>query len=167
MLIEKSLEPDLLQRAESIRVAIAAELVEFGGSDVSVSVLPLPAEDLPSAETLIELSERTLAVARHAGGARVQKAMTEAPLDLSPDLSLATQKALALPPTADNVLLLYQAIVPLHGAALPQYHQHLRLRANPGSQLIATRRQWLSMARQAGQVVVYVRSGAGRGRIWT
>lgn len=147
-LVERTPEPHLLKRAEQIRSSIAKQIESAGGGKVSISVLPLPPESLPPAETLIELAERTLSVAQHAGGGRVKLALAEAQSDLPPDLSLAIQKALVLEPSASTCSVQFQPIVPLHGTARPQYHVHLGLRADLVGERLITRRQWASLARQ-------------------
>lgn len=144
ILVERTAEAELLQRAEQIRLTISKASVP---GSVSVSVLPLPPESLPPAETLIDLAERTLAVARHAGGQRVRLALAEAQTDLAPDLSLAIQKSLAVDPSASSCEVQYQPIVPLHGTGRPQYHLHLGLRVDLGGERMITRRQWSSLAR--------------------
>ncbi len=147
-LVERAPEAGLLERAELIRKFISREIEAVGGGGVSASVLPLPPESLPPAETLIDLAERTLAVTRHAGGKRVKLALAEAQSDLPPDLSLAIQKSLALEPSPVSCSALFQPIVPLHGTARPQYHLHLGLKVELGGERIITRRQWSSLARQ-------------------
>ena len=148
-LVERAPEASLMERAELIRQTIAKEIGQPGGGAVSVSVLPLPPESLPPPEILVDLADRTLAVARHAGGKRVKLALAEAQSDLPPDLSLAIQKSLALEPSSANCSVLFQPIVPLHGTARPQYHLHLGLRVDMGGERIITRRQWMSLARQS------------------
>ncbi len=153
MLLDKSTDDELMARAETVREQLTTALKAVGGGQASVAVVPLPPESLPPAETLIDLAERTLAVSRHAGGRRVSRALAEAQTDLPADISLAIQKALALAPTAEHLSLLYQPIVPLHGAARPQYHLHLGLRVDLGGERVITRKQWLSLARQTGKSV--------------
>jgi len=147
-------DDELTARAQQIRELARDSLVALGGGDLSVAIVPLKGDSLPSAETLIDLAERTLAVARHAGGKSVRLAMAEAQSDLSADVSLAIEKALALEPSARSTSLLFQPIVPLHGAGRPQYHAHLGLRVDIGGERIITRRQWLSLARQTGRASI-------------
>jgi CheY-like chemotaxis protein/EAL domain-containing protein (putative c-di-GMP-specific phosphodiesterase class I) len=153
LLIEKSRDTELLARAELIRGEIAALSRQRGCGEVSMAVLPLPAESLPTAETLIELAERTIAVAHHSGGARVRRALAESQSDMPADLSLAIQKALVVEASSANVNVLFQPIVPLHGAARPQFHLHLGLRIDDTGERVITRLQWLSLARQTGHAL--------------
>ena len=151
MLMDWLDDEKLTVRAKQIRELARDSLEGLGGGEFSVAIVPMKADLLPSAETLLDLAERTLAVARHAGGKSVRLALAEAQSDLSAEVSLAIQKALVLEPSAQSTSLLFQPIVPLHGAGRPQYHAHLGLRVDIGGERVFTRRQWLSLARQTGR----------------
>lgn len=152
MLVDRTPDAPLQERAEALRMQVATQLEHVGGGGVSVAVLPLPAESPPSAETLIDLAERTIAVARHAGGRRVKRALADVQSDLPADLSLAIHKALVLEVSPATVSFLYQPIVPLHGVVRAQYHLHMGLRVDLNGERVVTRRQWLSLARQMGRL---------------
>lgn len=154
LLVDKQPDEELMARAESIRQMSSALLSAMGGGNTSVAVLPLPAEALPSAETMIDLAERTLAVARHAGGKRVKRALAETHTDLPAEIALAIQKAMAVDPGEHNTSFMFQPILPLHGAPRPQYHAHLGLRVEAGGERAITRRQWLPLARSAGHAQI-------------
>jgi EAL domain-containing protein (putative c-di-GMP-specific phosphodiesterase class I) len=84
-------------------------------------------------------------------------ALPETQSDLSAEVSLAIQKALAIEPSTQSTSLLYQPIVPLHGAGRPQYHAQLGLHVDIGGERVITRRQWLSLARQTGRANAFDR----------
>ncbi len=150
ILLEKPSDQDLMARARSLRKQISESMLAAGAGDVSLAVIALPAGSLPSAETLIDLAERTLDVARHAGGKRVKRALTEAQPDLPADISLALEKALSVAPSPHTLSLLFQPIVPLHGAPRPQYYLHLGVPVDARADRRITRLQWRSLARQIG-----------------
>ncbi len=151
MLMDWPANEELIVRAEQLRELASTSLAAIGGGDLSIAIVPLKGDSLPSAETLLDLAERTLAVARHTGGKRVRLALAETQSDLSAEVSLAIQKALAIEPSVQSTSLMFQPIVPLHGAGRPQYHAHLGLRVDIGGERVVTRRQWLSLARQTGR----------------
>ncbi len=151
MLMDWLVDEDLIARAKQIRELARDSLAALDGGDLSIAIVPLKGDSLPSAETMLDLAERTIAVARHAGGKSARLALAEAQSDLSAEVSLAIQKALTIEPSAQSTSLLFQPIVPLHGAGRPQYHAHLGLRVNIGGERVITRRQWLSLARQTGR----------------
>jgi DNA-binding response OmpR family regulator/EAL domain-containing protein (putative c-di-GMP-specific phosphodiesterase class I) len=140
-------------RAEDLRSRLESAMtpLDTGSSAASAALVALPSEALPSADALIDLAESTLAVARHGGGRKVRAALTGVGDDLPKELSLAIQKALAEEAGEASLVLRFQPIVPLHGAARPQYHAHLLLRAGGGDRLV-TRRQWLAVARRTGDI---------------
>lgn len=150
ILLGKPSDHDLMSRARTIRQQINEAMHTAGGSDVSLAVITLPTEALPSAESLLDLAERTLDVARHAGGKRVKRALTEAQPDLPADISLALEKALSVAPSPSTLSLLYQPIVPLHGAPRPQYHLHLGVPVGARGERRITRLQWRALARHMG-----------------
>lgn len=152
LLIDHAAADASFARAEELRRRFSTCLAERGCGDVSAALVELVPDSPLSAESLIDLAERTIAVARHAGGKRVTRALTELKSELPVELSLAIQKALALDPSAAATVILYQPIVPLHGAARAQYHLHLGLRVDLNGERIITRRQWLALARQIGRV---------------
>lgn len=149
-LLDRTSDQELMARARVLRQHMSEAAREAGHSDVSLSVVLLPTTALPSAETLIDLAERTIEVARHAGGKRVKRALTELSPDLPADIALGLEKALAVAPSSSNVSLLFQPIVSLHGALRPQYHLHLDVPIGPKGERRITRLQWLEMARQIG-----------------
>ncbi|MEO7934739.1 MAG: response regulator [Dokdonella sp.] len=146
---------ELLARARQLRESACDAMAAHGGGDFSVAIVPLKGDALPSAETLLDLAERTLAVVRHTGGKNVRLALAEAKSDLPAEVSLAIQKALAIAPSEQSTSLLFQPIVPLHGAGRPQYHAHLGLRVDIGGERVVTRRQWLSLASQADRATAF------------
>lgn len=150
LLVEKTADAELLMRAEAFRQQIATAMRGAGAADVSLAIVPLPTEKLPSAESLLDLAERTLDIARHAGGVRVQRALAELPSDLPAELTLEIQKALSRPPSASTIQILYQPIVALHGAQRPQYQMHISIPIGANGERRATRLQWLDLARQIG-----------------
>jgi CheY-like chemotaxis protein/EAL domain-containing protein (putative c-di-GMP-specific phosphodiesterase class I) len=152
MLMDWLADEELMVRATQIRELARDSLAALGGGDFSVAIVPLKGDSLPSAETMLDLAERTIAVARHAGGKSVRLALAETQSDLSAEVSLAIQKTLTIEPSGESTSLLFQPIVPLHGAGRPQYHAHLGLRVNIGGERVITRRQWASLARQTGRV---------------
>jgi DNA-binding response OmpR family regulator/EAL domain-containing protein (putative c-di-GMP-specific phosphodiesterase class I) len=139
-------------RAEALRSRLeeALQALETSSHAASAALVVLPSNALPSADALIDLAESTLAIARHSGGRKVRAALTGVGDDLPMELSLAIQKALAQEPGEDSVALRFQPIVPLHGAARPQYHAHLLLR--DGGDRLITRRQWRGVARRSGDI---------------
>lgn len=140
-------------RAEALRSRLEDALTPLGTGNpgASAALVVLPSEALPTADALIDLAESTLTVARHSGGRKVRAALTGVGEDLPMELSLAIQKALAQAPGEGSTALRFQPIVPLHGAARPQYHAHLLLCAGGGDRLV-TRRQWLGVARRSGDL---------------
>lgn len=145
-------------RADLLRGRLEEALGKLGhgGSAASAALVVVPSEAPPSADALIDLAENTLTVARHGGGRRVRAALTGTGEDLPMELSLAIQKVLAQEPGESNMALRFQPIVPLHGAARPQYHAHLVLRASgrgDSGERLVTRRQWLGVARRTGELV--------------
>jgi CheY-like chemotaxis protein/EAL domain-containing protein (putative c-di-GMP-specific phosphodiesterase class I) len=155
MLMDWLDDEQLMARAKQLRELARDSLTALGGGDLSVAIVPLKGDSLPSAETMLNLAERTIAVARHAGGKSVRLALAEAQSDLSAEVSLAIEKALTIEPSEQSTSLLFQPIVPLHGAARPQYHAHLGLRVNIGGERVITRRQWAALARQTGRVKAF------------
>ncbi|MFO1494409.1 MAG: response regulator [Lysobacterales bacterium] len=153
LLVEREPEDELMARAESLRQYLNQQLEALQAGPCSVAVLPLPDEGLPGPESLIALAERTIEVARYAGGNQVKRALTDAQSDLPPELAMVIQKCLAHAPSAQNTSLVFQPIVPLRGAVRPQFHAHLGLRPDDGGQQTITRRQWLTLARKTGRVL--------------
>lgn len=151
MLVDWQPDEELIARGKQLQALATESLPSLDGVTASVAIVPLKGESLPSAETLLDLAERTLAVARHAGGNNVRLALAETQSDLSAEVSLAIQKALALEPSAQSTSLLFQPIVPLHGAGRAQYHAHLGLRVDIGGERVITRRQWYALARRTGR----------------
>ena len=151
MLMDWLADEELMARATQLRELASDSLAALGGGDLSIAIVPLKGDSLPSAETMLDLAERTIAVARHAGGKSVRLALAETQSDLSAEVSLAIEKALTNDPSVQSTSLLFQPIVPLHGAGRPQYHAHLGLRVNIGGERVITRRQWLSLARQSNR----------------
>lgn len=162
LLINHAADDALMARAEQLRQQFSALLAERGCGDVSAALVVLAPDTPLSAETLIDLAERSIAVARHAGGKRVTRALAEVQSDLPAELSLAIQKALAVEVSPAATAILYQPIVPLHGAARAQYHLHLGLRVDLNGERIITRRQWLSLARRIGRVEALDRFAVAR-----
>lgn len=143
-LLGESHGEELERRAEALRERLAGAL-ETGTA--SVAVVPWQA-DATSVEAVIDLAERTLVLARHAGGDKAQRALTELRTELDSDNSFVLQKALARNASGEQLQFEYQPIVPLHGAVRPQFQLHLRVVGDNGHPF--TRRQWLEVARQSG-----------------
>lgn len=146
VLLRNCADEELDRRAEELRLALTALLVQ---GSASVAVVTIPEQDPPAPETLIDLAQRTAVLARHAGGGRLRRALAEAQSDLPAELSLAIQKVLTVALDDSNTQVQYQPVVPLRGAFRPQYHLHMGLQIEGGR--IATRRQWGTLARHAGR----------------
>lgn len=155
ILMDGRADEEMIARARQLRELARDAMAAHGGGDFSVAIVPLKGDALPSAETLLDLAERTLSVVRHTGGKNVRLALAEAQSDLSSEVSLAIQKALTMMPSEHSTSLLFQPIVPLHGAGRPQYHAHLGLRVDIGGERIVTRRQWLSLAGQTDRAKAF------------
>lgn len=150
LLLDRPSDHELFARARIIRQQVSDSMRSTGAGDASMAVVSLPTMALPSAESLVDLAERTIDVARHAGGKRVKGALTESHTDLPADVSLGLEKALAMAPSPETLNVLFQPIVSLHGAPRPQYHLHLGVRIGPLGERKITRLQWRPMARQIG-----------------
>jgi EAL domain-containing protein (putative c-di-GMP-specific phosphodiesterase class I) len=135
---------ELDRRAEGLRERLAGALDE---AQASVAIVPSQSTATSVAD-LIDVAERTLVLARHGGGGKIQRALTELRTELDADNSFVLQKALARNASGDELQFEYQPIVPLHGAVRPQFQLHLRVVGENGRQF--TRRQWLEVARQIG-----------------
>lgn len=134
------------RRAEGLRQRLASSL---DGASASAAVVPYQQEST-SVEAVIDLAERTLVLARHGGGDRMQRALTELRTELDADASFVLQKALARTAADEQLQFEFQPIVPLHGAVRPQFQLHLRVIGENGQSF--TRRQWLDVARQSGSL---------------
>ncbi|MCB1641922.1 MAG: response regulator [Xanthomonadales bacterium] len=131
------------QRTESLR----QRLQELAVRPASAAIVPFRA-GVNDVETTITLASQTLTLARHGGGARVQRALTGLKTELDAAASFALQVALAKAGSKGTVDFEFQPLVPLHGPVRPQFQLHLRLLGEDGRRF--TRRQWFDVARQTG-----------------
>ncbi|MCB1607560.1 MAG: response regulator [Xanthomonadales bacterium] len=134
------------RRAESLRLAMSQALKN---APASCAIVPFTPRESTLQETL-DLAERTLTLARHGGGNRIQRALTDLRSHLDPDTTFVLQKALVREPDRTHLQLEYQPIVPLQGVRRPQFQLHLRVVGEQGRSF--ARRQWLDLARQTDRV---------------
>ncbi len=130
------------QRAESLRQAMSQAL---SGTAVSCAIVPFRARENTLQDTL-DLAERTLTLARHSGGNRLQRALADLRSHLDPETTFVLQKALVREPSADHLSLEFQPVVPVRGLRRPQFQLHLRVVGDQGRSF--ARRQWLDLANQ-------------------
>jgi len=137
---------ELDRRAEFLRQTMHQAL-----HDVPVSCALVPFRPREHAlQHTVDLAERTLTLARHGGGDRVQRALADLHSHLDPATTFVLQKALVREPSAEQLQIEYQPIVPLQGAQRPQFQLYLRVVGEQGRSF--TRRQWLDLAAQCSRV---------------
>ncbi len=134
------------RRADSLRLAMRQAL---NGAPVSCALVPFRPREHGLQHT-VDLAERTLTLAKHSGGNRLQRALAQLHSHLDPATTFVLQKALVRKASAEHLQLEYQPIVPLQGVRRPQFQLHLRVVGEQGRSF--TRRQWLDLAKQCGRV---------------
>lgn len=134
------------RRAESLRLAMGQALHD---APVSCALVPFRPREHALQHT-VDLAERTLTLAKHGGGNRVQRALAELRSHLDPATTFVLQKALVREASTEQLQLEYQPIVPLQGVRRPQFQMHLRVVGEHDRSF--TRRQWLDLAKQCGRV---------------
>lgn len=129
------------QRAQALR----ERMRELCDTPCSAALMPFRSGS-NDVEATIEMATKTLALARHGGGDRVQRALTDLKTELDAAASYALQVVLARAGSPGTLEFEFQPIVPLHGPVRPQFQLHLRLQGEDGRRF--TRRQWWGVARQ-------------------
>jgi PleD family two-component response regulator/EAL domain-containing protein (putative c-di-GMP-specific phosphodiesterase class I) len=140
---------------DTLRQCIAARAISILQDQLAMSVsvgVIEEADAKKSAERWLTLAQMAAQRGQQRGGNRVERGAHGA-LRAAPARQKVIEELLGEPTTRNNTTIEYQPIVPLRGAALPQYAQLLRLRGNTVSTASLTRNDYAELADRVGALV--------------
>ncbi len=141
-----------VRQADSLRQSICAETFKFAGDELLLTLsvgVSDHAEARGGAERWLTLAQMSVQRAQRHGGNRVERGLIDA-LQTAAARSQVIEGMVKESFGRSNTLIEYQPLVPIHGAPVIQYAQHLRLRGNTVATSQIARTDYQSAAERIG-----------------